>query len=140
MSSEDDRDKTLLKYYAKTIVFDLAYSKQRYRGKQAGNNDVKRFLNQIKFSTIFPGNDGKKNSGCYLNFFGKKNFNNFSRKLIFHDFMNIIFLFHDARMTYGGPHWWKCSQNLISCPKMDEINKDQVLGKFYLKIVSKSKE
>ena len=41
-ASEDDKDKTLLKYYAKTIVFVLAYSKQRYRGNQAGNNDVKR--------------------------------------------------------------------------------------------------
>ena len=43
-ASEDDKDKTLLKYYAKTIVFDLAYSKQVYRGNQAGNNDVKRLF------------------------------------------------------------------------------------------------
>ena len=43
-SSDDDKDKTLLKYYAKTIFFDLAYSKQRYQGNQAGNNDVKIFL------------------------------------------------------------------------------------------------
>ena len=41
-ASEVDYDKILLKYYAKTIVFDLAYSKQRYRGNHAGNNDVKR--------------------------------------------------------------------------------------------------
>ena len=43
-ASKDDKDKTLLKYYAKTIVFDLAYSKQRYQGNQAGNNVVKRLV------------------------------------------------------------------------------------------------
>ena len=43
-ASEDDKDKTLLKHYAKIIVFDLAYSKQRYRGNQTGNNDVKRLI------------------------------------------------------------------------------------------------
>ena len=49
----DYKDKTLLKYYAKTIVFDLAYSKQRYRGNQTGNNDVKKLLtNDVK--RLFP--------------------------------------------------------------------------------------
>ena len=43
-TSEEDKDKTLLKYYANTIVFDLAFSKQRYRGNQAENIDVKRLI------------------------------------------------------------------------------------------------
>ena len=43
-ASEDDKDKTFLKYYAKTIVFDLAYLKKRNRGNQAGNNDAKRLF------------------------------------------------------------------------------------------------
>ena len=44
-ASEDDIVKTLLKYYTKTLDFDLAYSKQRYRGNQAGKNDIKRDVN-----------------------------------------------------------------------------------------------
>ena len=42
-ASEDDKGKTLVKYHAKNKeFFVLAYSKQRYRGNQAGNSDVNR--------------------------------------------------------------------------------------------------
>ena len=48
-ASEDDKGKTLVKYHAKKQeFFVLAYSKQKYRGNQAGKNDVKRVL--MKFT------------------------------------------------------------------------------------------